>query len=76
MDPQVAAQALGFKAETHLGVAAEASRPSGAGAVPTGAAFRPPNATVRIAGARPASRTREYTARRPRNSTVWREVCA
>ena len=38
-----------------------------AGAVPTGAAFGPPNATLRIARARPASRTREYTARRPRD---------
>ena len=57
----------GSRAETYLGVAAEASRPSGAGAVPTGAAFRPPDATVRIVSARPASRTREDTARRPRD---------
>ncbi len=57
----------GSRAETHLGVAAEASGASGAGAVPTGAAFPPPDATVRIVSARPASRTREDTARRPRD---------
>ena len=50
-----------------MGVAAEASRPSGAGAGPTGAAFPPPDARVRIVSARPASRTREDTARRPRD---------
>jgi hypothetical protein len=119
-DAQVAAEAFDFRAETHLGVAAEAfalvgalevqdgragnafaealamnmlevegqfapnnlallasaRKLSGAGAIPTGAAFGPPNATVRIARARPASRTREYTAHRPRTSTVRREVCA
>ena len=39
-----------------MGVAAEASRPSGAGAVPTGAAFGPPNARKSRGLGRPAER--------------------
>ena len=54
-------------APNNLALLASARKLSGAGAIPTGAAFGPPNATVRIARARPASRTREYTARRPRD---------
>ena len=46
----------GSRAETHLGVAAEASGRSGAGAVPTGAAFGPPNATESRGLGRPAER--------------------
>jgi hypothetical protein len=50
-----------------LALLASARKLSGAGAIPTGAAFGPPNARVRIARARPTSRTREYTVRRPRD---------
>ena len=118
-DAQVAAQAFNFRAETRLGVAAEAfalvgalevqdgragnafaealamnmlevERPicpnnlallasarrlSGAGAIPTGAAFGPPNATESRGLGRPAERGKTPPAALA-TSTVRREVCA
>ena len=63
-------------APNNLALLASARKLSGAGAIPTGAAFGPPNATVQSRGlGRPAERGNTPPAALA-TSTVRREVCA